>query len=83
MQTDERAIELIKGLCNSESIDLDTKLQDDLALDSLMMVSLLIEIEDTFGIRLDESDMNPFDLITVADVIRLIQKYRGKNDETS
>ena len=45
------------------------------------MVTLLVELEDTFGITLDESDMNPFDLITAADVILLVEKYGGDTDE--
>ena len=41
------------------------------------MVTLLIMIEDTFNIILDEADMNPFDLITVEQVIKLVEKYVG------
>ncbi len=47
----------------------------ELGLDSLDMVTLLLEVEDTFGITLDESDMNPYDLQTVEDVIHLVEKY--------
>ena len=46
------------------------------------MVTLLIEIEEQFGIELDEKDMNPFDLVTVSDAIRLAERYIGdKNEE--
>lgn len=46
-------------------------------LDSLLMVTLLIEIEETFNIQLDESDMNPLELTTVKSVIDLVNKYIG------
>lgn len=49
----------------------------DLGLDSLKMVTLLIMIEEAFRITLDESDMNPFDLNTVKDVVELVEKYLG------
>ena len=45
------------------------------------MVTLLIMVEDGFNIVLDESDMNPFDLLTVNDVIALVNKYVGDKDE--
>ena len=46
------------------------------------MVMLLVEIEEKLEIELDESDMNPFDLITVQNVIDMVKKYfKGDEDE--
>lgn len=53
----------------------------DLQMDSLRLVMLLVTLEDTFGIELDESDMNPFALVTVQDVIALAQKYTGEVED--
>ncbi len=53
----------------------EKELINDLALDSLRLVMLLVNLEETFEIELDESDMNPFQLITVQDVINLVAKY--------
>ena len=47
-------------------------------LDSLSMVTLLIEIEEQFGIELDEKDMNPFELTDVQSVIDMVKKYGGE-----
>ena len=44
------------------------------------MVMLLVEIEDNFGIELDESDMNPFDLTTVESIINMVEKYCGDDE---
>ena len=72
---------LLKDLSGKEEITAEELLTADLALDSLAMVTLLVELEDQFCITLDEADMNPFDLHTVADVIRLVEKYsEGQND---
>ena len=51
------------------------ELTTDLGLDSLGMISLLVALEDTFHIELDESDMDPLALQTVADIVQLIEKY--------
>lgn len=74
-------IEIIKCLGEFDDINIDDKLQDDLNLDSLTMVALLVEIEETFNIELEESDMNPFDLNTVEDVVNLVVKYCGDRYE--
>ena len=56
-------------------------MENDLALDSLALVNLLLDIESEFKIELNESDLNPFDLITVGDVVELVRKYTGDNYE--
>ena len=81
MEISERVIKVIKELSGSESISPDNNLQTDVLLDSLGMVTLLVVIEEEFGIELDESDMNPFDFTTVGDVICLAEKYVGDKNE--
>ena len=82
MNIEEKVKGILCELSGEESIENDTSLQGDLALDSLMMVTMLVEIEEIFGIELDETDMNPFDLSTVQSVIDMVVKYEGdRNDE--
>lgn len=69
--------EILTELTGIENIRPEQELQKDLGLDSLQMVTLLMMLEETFGIVLDESDMNPYDLITVESVIILVEKYIG------
>jgi len=71
----EQVIEIVEGLSLMTIQDADVTLTGDLSMDSLRMVMLLVTLEDTFEIELDESDMNPFALITVNDVIKLVMKY--------
>lgn len=74
---------IILDLAGVKTITPELDLQKDLALDSLEMVTLLVMLEEIFEITLDESDMNPFDLTTVADVVKLVEKYvDGDSDET-
>ncbi len=73
----EKIADILTELSGIENITLETELQDDLMLDSLHMVMLLIALEDKFEIILDESDMNPFNMKTVQDVVDLIEKHSG------
>ena len=75
MEAQERVFDIIRELSGTENVELDASLQEDISLDSLGMVTLLIMIEDEFKIELDEVDMNPFDLVTVSDVVALVKKY--------
>ena len=81
MNLEEKIREILFELSGMEITDNNASLQVDLALDSLAMVMLLIEIEEAFGIELDESDMNPFELNTVQDIIDLVCKYCGEENE--
>ena len=75
MQMQDRVFELLEGLTSIEEISEYDELASDLGLDSLGMINLLIAIEDTFQIELDESDMEPLALQTVYDIIQLVEKY--------
>lgn len=75
MEAQERVFDIIRELSGTENVELDASLQEDISLDSLGMVTLLIMIEDEFKIELDEVDMNPFDLVTVSDVVALVKRY--------
>jgi len=82
MSVEENVKTILFELSGIENIDNSNSLQEDLALDSLAMVTLLIEIEDIFEIQLDEADMNPFDLNTVQDVISMVERYGGDISES-
>lgn len=75
MNIEGKVKDIISELCGEENIENSMTLQNDLSLDSLLMVTLLIEIEEKFEITLGESDMNPFELTTVQSVIDLVRKY--------
>lgn len=81
MRTKDRVIKLLQSMSGLENIRESDHLQEDMALDSLEMVLLLVELEEALGIELEESDMNPFDLSTVADIIRLAESYCGDENE--
>ena len=83
MEIFDKVSVIVSELSGIETICLEQGLQNDLGLDSLQMVMLLMMLEENFQIVLDESDMNPFDLVNVQHVVDLVEKYVGgeKNEE--
>lgn len=75
MEIFNKVTAILAELSSIENVGIEYELQSDLGLDSLQMVTLLIMIEENFGIVLDEADMNPFDLVSVLDVVTLVEKY--------
>lgn len=75
MPIKERVFELLEGMTAMEEISVYDELAGDLGLDSLGLITLLVAIEDAFQIELDESDLDPFALQTVDDIVRLAEKY--------
>lgn len=72
----EKVIKLIQGYTHQEAITKTDLLKEDLGMDSLSFVMLLVELEEAFEFKLDESDMSPYNMETVADVIALVEKYK-------
>lgn len=75
MDLRKKIYEIIGDICGTEVSDSDKSLSEDLGIDSLGMVALLIELEDSLNIELEESDMNPLLLKTVEDIVILAEKY--------
>jgi acyl carrier protein len=55
-----------------QQIQWDTRLRDDLGIDSLAVAELMYEIEDTFGTALEETE--PGALVTVRDAVDAIAR---------
>lgn len=82
MEIFDQVSAVLAELSGTESIRLEDELQNDIGLDSFGLVNLLLTLEESFGITLDESDMNPFDLINVQDVVTLVERYlNGESHE--
>lgn len=75
MNVEQKVCGILLELTGKETVSPTDSLQADLALDSLSAVTLLLEIEDGFGIQLDESDMDLSKLDLVEDVITMVSGY--------
>lgn len=72
--------ELKELICNyvevePESIKPESKFIDDLGFNSFDFVSLLGEVEEKFGVSVNEEDI--LDLATVEDAVKYIEKLKG------
>ena len=75
MSTFDKVAKILAELSGCDEIQEDHSLTEDLLLDSLKMILLLVAIEDEFEIELHESDMNPYEMKTAADIVRLAERY--------
>ena len=57
--------------CKPEQVTLDVNLKDDLGADSIDAVQIVMDIEDTFGITVDED--NAQSLLTVKNIVEYIE----------
>ena len=64
---------VIPGL-RVEALDERQELYADLGMDSLGFVRLLFELEDKLGVELVDEDLMTIELVTVADLIDLVER---------
>ncbi len=81
MDRTEKVIEILRDIVECDEINCESDLKEDIGLDSIGLVTLLIEAENVFQIELDETDMDPFELKTVSDVVTMISQYCESSDE--
>ena len=70
---DKQVMECVASFSIDDNISPDDSLMN-LGIDSLKIVELMLALEDAFGIEFDSSDLNPTELITVNDLIDLVNR---------
>lgn len=56
---------------DTDVIDENTKIMDDLGADSLDVIEMLMAMEESFGVTIPDEDIE--DLITVSDVVAYVE----------
>lgn len=79
MSTEERLKEIIfKQFVESEkTVTLETSFVNDLGADSLDIVELVMELEDSFGVNIPDEDAEKMQ--TVGDTVKYINEHTHKN----
>lgn len=65
-------------LGHGEALTADQTLVETLRLDSLRLLTLVVEVENTFAVNLEEGD--EAELVTVGDLVALLRRRLGGAD---
>ena len=60
--------------CAPEKVTMEAKLKDDLGADSIDAVQIIMDLEDAFGIEIDEDNAGAME--TVGDVVKYIESMK-------
>ncbi|MBQ9520005.1 MAG: acyl carrier protein [Acholeplasmatales bacterium] len=60
--------------CDAAKVTMEAKLKDDLGADSIDAVQIVMEIEDKYGITIDEDKAET--MVTVGDVVKYIEENK-------
>jgi D-alanine--poly(phosphoribitol) ligase subunit 2 len=74
----DRIRELFEDSLNIEVHSVEADLIQEGVLDSLLLVELLVELEDTFGINVDIVDLDIEDFRTVCRIGRLVARLGAR-----
>lgn len=72
----EQLMEILKELRPDVDFGTEKALIDDAILDSFDIVSLIGELNDTFGVEIEFEDMEPENFNSVEDMYKLIQRLQ-------
>ena len=71
----QRLAEAIEFEDQIDKIKVESRLQQDLGLDSLQSVNLILELENVFDVEIGDEEIESLE--TVADVIRLVEAKKA------
>ena len=79
-EIEQKVIEIAanKFSADASKITGDTRLADDLGVDSFGAVELLFELEEKFGLKIPDSDISQ--IRTVNDIVAYLVTWLEKND---
>ena len=75
LKIEEQVLNSFKGICSEKEVTLDSNIKE-LGLDSLDVVEMLTDMEDTYHIEFDNDEM--LSLSTVRDVATVLEKKLKK-----
>ncbi len=61
--------------CDEDAITAEATLADDLGIDSLDAVELVMALEEEFGVKIPDEELQ--NLKTVGDIVACIEKYQA------
>jgi len=64
---------------DEDEVELESSLEEDLGADSLDLVDLTMAIEDEFGVRVEDEELEK--IKTVEDIVERLSKELGSDEE--
>jgi len=79
IEIQEKIIKIVERILYIDSVKTNSLLMKDLGADSLDIVELIMDIEETFEVEIPDSEAKDFgDDITIEDLVKLVQtKLKG------
>lgn len=74
----EQLLELLKGVRPDVDFENETALIDDGILDSFDVVSIISEIDDTFGVQIRINELDPENFNSAGSIWNLIKKLKDE-----
>lgn len=72
----QEVIDYISTFTPEKFRSLSTRLQEQLGIDSLTLTTLVVGLEEQFGMILEDGDLDPAKMHTVKDIVKLVFFYR-------
>ena len=60
---------------STDAVQMEKSFTDDLDIDSISMMTIVVNAEDKFGVKIQDEEVK--NLITVADAVNLVTANRG------
>ncbi len=76
--TMEKLLEILKGVRPDVDFENETGLIDDGILDSFDVVSIISEIDDSFGVQIRVTELDPDNFNSVSSLWALIQSLKAR-----
>lgn len=74
----EQLLEMLQGIRPDVDFETETALIDDGILDSFDIVSIISEIDDTFGVQIRITELDPKNFNSAEAIWNLVQKLQQK-----
>lgn len=81
IEMNQKICEILKSIIPLDNFFPEMSLKDDLGIDSLALVNVLVQLEETFDITIDISDLSLEKLKTIGNLYTLVEKYISNKEE--
>lgn len=71
----DKTAEIIRDTSGADGFTAEASLKEDCGLDSLSLVTVIVKLEQEYGISFRDSDLEPSAIVYVDDLVKLTEEY--------